>query len=303
MTFNPNANIGSSNVGRAGGGSLGGGGLMLGGGGGCLMLVVVLIYALMGGNPMYILGGGGQSAPQSQQQSGELSGVEGCETGQDANTNDECLVQGVVESADSLWSQLGPDSGIRWQEPRTLLFSDRVQTGCGGATSAVGPFYCPANTTIYVDASFYQELETRFGASGGQLSKAYVVAHEYGHHIQNLQGTMNSIDRQGTGPQSDAVRLELQADCYAGVWAHHATRTTDQNGQPFLQPLTDQDIRDALSAASAVGDDHIQEDVAGGQANPESWTHGSSEQRMNWFMQGYQEGTVASCDTFSARQV
>ena len=299
MTFNPNAEIRSSNVGRSGGGGFRpGGGMAIGGGSGCLLLVVLLVWTLLGGNPLALLGG----APTSSG-SGQTTTLEECQTGADANSNDDCLVQGTIESADSLWSTAAPEAGIRFEEPQGEIFSGQVNTGCGAASSQTGPFYCPADQTIYIDTSFYGELQSTFGSSGGQLAKAYVVAHEYGHHIQYLQGTLTQIDRNDLGPQGDQVRLELQADCYAGMWAHHAANTVDDNGNAMLEPLTDQQIQDALSAASAVGDDNIQENVSGGQATPETWTHGSSEQRMHWFTVGYEEGTVQACDTFAANQV
>lgn len=313
MTFNPNAEIRSDNVSAAGGGSGGGGfrprggggrggrGLKLGGGGGCLLLVIVIIYALMGGNPLDLLGG--STSSQGQGPVAEGGSLDHCLTGADANEQDDCLVQATVESGDSLWSQLGPEAGIRFSEPQGLVFTDSVQTGCGGATADVGPFYCPADATIYVDTTFFDSLSSQYGADGGQLAKMYVVAHEYGHHIQYLSGAMQGADRSQTGPQSDAVRLELQADCYAGVWAHHAANTVDDNGNAMLSPLTGEDISSALSAASAVGDDHIQGDVAGGQVRPESWTHGSSAQRQAWFTTGYEQGTVQSCDTFAVDSV
>ena len=313
MTFNPTAEIRSDNVSASGGGGglrpggggfrpgggRGGGGLKIGGAGGCLLLVVVVIYALLGGNPMDILGGGSpQQAPAVQGGS-----LEHCQTGADANEQDDCLVQATVESGDSLWAQLGPEAGIDFTEPRGQVFDGSVQTGCGAATADVGPFYCPADMTLYVDVTFFDSLSSQYGADGGQLAKMYVVAHEYGHHIQNLSGTMQSMDRSQTGPQSDGVRLELQADCYAGVWANHAANTTDDEGNTMLSPLTQEDIDSALSAASAVGDDHIQGEVAGGQVRPETWTHGSSEQRKHWFTTGYEQGTVQSCDTFAAETV
>lgn len=315
MTFNPDAEIRSDNVSASGGGGGGGGrfrlpggggrggrGLQLGGGGGCLLLVIVIIYALMGGNPLDLLGGGGGGSTQ-QAPAAQGGPLEHCQTGADANEQDDCLVQATIESADSLWSQLAPESGFDFVEPTGQVFPGEVQTGCGAATADVGPFYCPADSTIYIDVNFFSSLSSQYGADGGQLAKMYVVAHEYGHHIQHLSGTMESADRSQTGPQSDQVRIELQADCYAGVWAHHAANTVDDDGNAMLEPLTDQDISSALSAASAVGDDHIQGEVAGGQVRPESWTHGSSEQRRTWFTTGYEQGTVASCDTFSADQV
>lgn len=298
MTFNPDAEIRSGNTGRAGSRMPGGQGIAIGGGGGCLLLVVIVLYTLLGGNPLTLLEGSTGSGGSTSQ-----GPLKACEDGADANARDDCLVQATIESADSLWSTLAPEAGIDFAEPQALLFEDSVQTGCGGATSAVGPFYCPADTTIYLDTDFFGSLQAQYGADGGQLAKMYVVAHEYGHHVQNLDGTMERIDRSGTGPQSDGVRLELQADCYAGVWAHHASSTTDEAGVTMLEPLTEADIDSALSAASAVGDDHIQAEVSGGEVQPESWTHGSSEQRRGWFLTGYEQGTVASCDTFSAAEV
>lgn len=303
MTFNPNSEIRSDNTRRSSGGGGGmrrGGAIALGGGGlGTLVLVIVLLF--LGVDPSMLLGGGAGPAPSAQQpQQGTV--LEECQTGADANDNDDCLVQATVESADSLWEGQAKNAGFKFQEPQAVVFTDSVNTGCGPATSATGPFYCPADSTIYVDTSFYQQLSSRFGASSGQLAKAYIVAHEYGHHIQRLDGTMNAIDRSGTGPDSDQVRLELQADCYAGMWAHHAATTVDDNGTTMLEPLTDKDVDDALSAASAVGDDHIQGEVTGGQVMPDTWTHGSSAQRRNWFVKGYNEGTYKACDTFAVER-
>ena len=305
MSFSPDAEIRSDNVSAAGRGAgarrLGGRGrgLKIGGGGGCLLLVVVIIYALLGGDPLELFGGAG--SPQGPVAEG--GSLERCLTGADANEEDDCLVQATIESGDSLWAQLAPASGMQFVEPQGRVFDGSVPTGCGAATADIGPFYCPADSTIYVDISFFDALSDHFGADDGQLAKMYVVAHEYGHHIQHLSGTMQQADRSRTGPQSDAVRLELQADCFAGVWAHHAAATVDDDGNAMLSPLTDQDIGSARSAASAVGDDHLQGDVAGGRVTPESWTHGSSQQRRSWFAIGYEQGTVQACDTFSVDRV
>lgn len=302
MTFNPNADISSGGASRGGGGGIGGRGLAIGGGGGgCLLVVIMIVWALMGGNPLEILGGSQQTTTQGQSQGEDLS--QKCQTGADANRDDDCLVQGTLASANIVWEDLAPEAGISFQAPKARIFSGQTNTGCGAASADVGPFYCPADSTIYIDTSFYDELTSRYGADGGQLAKEYVIAHEYGHHIQNLQGTMSKIDHSQTGAESDSVRLELQADCYAGVWANHATSSTDSQGQPFLQPLTSDDINSALSAATAVGDDHIQGEVAGGQVNPETWTHGSSEARRAWFTQGYGSGDPKSCNTFETAQV
>ncbi|HEY1118715.1 MAG TPA: neutral zinc metallopeptidase, partial [Acidimicrobiales bacterium] len=180
----------------------------------------------------------------------------------------------------------------------TNFFTGSVTTGgCGSATSDVGPFYCPADQQIYVDLGFFDVLEERFGASGGEFAEAYVLAHEYGHHVQNL---LSVRAERGSGPESEAVRQELQADCFAGVWANHATTTPDPaTGEILIVELTEKDIQDALSAAAAVGDDRIQESATG-QVDPHTWTHGSAEQRQRWFLTGYETGDPNRCDTFTA---
>lgn len=285
MTFNDDANIKGGRVSRRGRNTA------IAGGGGVLgILAIFLISQFTGVDLSGLLGGGagGGAAPQE-------TPLTRCETGEDANANLDCRMQGAATSLDVFWG----DTVDGYVQPELVLFEQSVATGCGNATSAVGPFYCPPDQTVYIDTSFFTELEERFGAEGGPLGELYVVAHEWGHHIQNITGIMTGLDQQDTGPTSDGVRLELQADCFAGAWVGAAETTTDESGRPFLDPITDEQIAQALSAASAVGDDHIQETLGGGQVNPETWTHGSSEQRQRWFTVGRTQG-VEACDTFGA---
>jgi len=176
-----------------------------------------------------------------------------------------------------------------------VLYDGQTQSGCGTASSATGPFYCPSDQAIYLDVAFFDTLSGDYGASDGSLAQMYVLAHEWGHHISNLIGTLQQAGRE-TGPASGSVRLELQADCFAGAWVKDASTVTDDAGVPFLQPVTQQQIADAMSAAAAVGDDHIMES-AGVEVNPERFTHGTSEQRQRWFQAGYRSGPAA-CGTF-----
>lgn len=265
---------------------------------------MLLVTQVLGG------GGGGLDLGALSSLEGQTAGVETdaaatdlsteCRTGADANRSEDCRLVATINSIQSYWTLLFEQSGLDYQVTQTNFFTGSVNTGgCGSATAAVGPFYCPADREVYVDLSFFAELESRFGASGGDFAESYVLAHEYGHHVQTLLGISEQVQRGSSGAESDAVRLELQADCYAGLWAHHATQVPDDSGQPFILDLSDRDISDALSAASAVGDDHIQE-TATGRVTPENWTHGSSEQRREWFMTGFQTGDANRCDTFAA---
>ncbi|MGC0363961.1 putative metalloprotease [Rhodococcus sp. 27YEA15] len=301
MTFNEGARGEAGRVQVQGGGGGGRGGkLAIGGGAGGI--VVLILALLFGGDPGSFLSGLSSSDETTSSSTG-LNSVDDC-TGAQANTDVNCRVALTVGSLDDVWQQeLLTQTGTPYVRPDVVLFSGSVNTGCGQASSDVGPFYCPADKTAYFDTSFFQLLVDRFGSSGGPLAQEYVVAHEFGHHIQNQLGDIGRAQADPQGEQSGAVRTELQADCYAGVWAHFADSIPNgKSGQPFLKPLSQNDIRDALSAASAVGDDRIQK-AATGRVNPEGWTHGSSEQRQKWFLTGYQSGQVSSCDTYSTRDL
>jgi predicted metalloprotease len=285
MTFRPDVDLDPGQVQDRRGRRVRGGGVALGGGLGSLVILALII--LLGGNPADLLSPAGQ--PDTGPVSSELATE--CQTGADANERQDCRIVGTVNSLRDYWSDAFAAGGQQFVEPEMVLFTDSVSTQCGAATSAVGPFYCPLDQTIYLDLGFFDELETRFGAEGGPFAEEYVIAHEYGHHIQNLLGSLDA--GRDAGAEGGAVRTELQADCYAGVWGGNAVDTG------FLQPLTDEQIGQALNAAMVIGDDRIQETTQG-QVNKETWTHGSSEQRQHWFSVGLQEKTANACDTFNA---
>jgi predicted metalloprotease len=285
MSFNPNARLDPGQISDRRG--LGGrGGMAIGGGG--LGIALLLIYTLLGGNPSDLgplMEPGAVVGPESSAIATD------CQTGADANERDDCRILGYVNSIQSYWTDAFAASGETYQPSDTVLFSGVTSSGCGTASAATGPFYCPPDQLIYIDLDFFAELRSRFGAQGGSLAQGYVVAHEYGHHVQDLLGVLQGGGGE-TGAESRAVRVELQADCFAGVWANHAAATG------YLEPLTEAQIADALDAAAAVGDDRIQA-ATQGQVNPDSWTHGSSEQRQAWFRTGYENGDPAGCDTFN----
>ena len=285
MTFNGDADITGGRVSKRGRNTaigVGGGGLGL--------IAIVIIGQLLGVNLTGLLGGTTTSGSSSD----TGTPLSQCTTGSQANTNIDCRMQAAATSLDRYWS--GAVDG--YTQPQLVIFDGSTNTGCGGATTDVGPFYCPTDQTVYIDTAFYDELKSQFGATGGPLAQLYVIAHEWGHHIQNITGIMNNLNLQATGPTSDSVRLELQADCFAGSWVGAAQGTKDANGVPFLEPVTSAEIADALNAAAAVGDDHIQQSMQG-QVNPESFTHGTSAQREKWFNVGLKSGPQA-CDTFGA---
>ena len=284
MTFNDNADISSGRVSRRGRNTA----IGIGGGGGVLAIAVLLISAFTGVDLTGLVPSGGGEQPVQE----EFLDCEAAE----ANTNDDCRVQGATASLDDYWAEQAPGLGFEYNTPGVNIFEGSTSTGCGNATSAVGPFYCPADQSIYLDTSFYEQLRSQFGASGGPLAQMYIIAHEWGHHIQTITGINSNLDFQTTGPESDGVRLELQADCFAGAWVGAASTIEDADGVTFLEPVTQQQIADALNAAASVGDDNIQEQTQG-QTNPESWTHGSSASREKWFNIGY-EGGPAACNTF-----
>ena len=286
-------------AGRMGGGrglALGGGGLGVVG-----LLVVVLLQVLGGGGSADVgsaLGGLGDLGQGQQADNAQLE--QACNDSGDANHSVDCAVVADIDSIQDYWSGvLGSD----YRPTDTVYFSGSVQTQCGGATSGSGPFYCPADQLVYIDLSFFDDLRTRFGAEGGLFVNAYVIAHEYGHHVQNLLGTNQQVTPGETGATSGSVRLELQADCYAGTWANHAETVPDASGAPLIAEITQDDISRALDAASRIGDDFIQRNLGNGTVNQDAFSHGSSAQRQKWFTTGYKTGDPQRCDTFGTENL
>ncbi len=290
MTFKRGARLDTSQVEDYRGRRIGGRGIAVGGGG-AVGLIVLVLAMLMGG-------GGGSLGSLLDQVVGQGGGDVGpasttllqeCKTGADANARDDCRIVGYVGSIQAWWTEAFSSAGETYEPSKTRFFSGSIGTACGTATSAVGPFYCPGDRFVYIDLGFLDDLKSKFGATGGPFAQAYILAHEYGHHVQDLLGLLEGSSG-ATGATSQSVRTELQADCLAGVWANHAV------GTGYLEPITDAQVADALNAAASVGDDRIQAEFQG-RVSPESWTHGSSAQRQKWFSAGLENGDLAACDT------
>jgi predicted metalloprotease len=290
--FNPNARLDPGQVqDRRRGGMAGP--IAVGGGG--LGIIGLIIAMLLGVNPGDIgIDTTGITQPQAQQQAQPAQSTAECRTGADANARADCRVVGFANSIQSYWSQEFQRRGWEYAPAQTVLFSGATNAACGMAQSAQGPFYCPLDQQVYLDLSFFQDLQSRFGAQGGPFAEGYIIAHEYGHHLQNILGLLPEGGQGTTGAQGTQVRVELMADCMGGVWARHAADSG------FMQAPTDQDVGRAIDAAGSVGDDRIQRQMQG-RITPDSFTHGSSEQRMTWFKTGYQSGNLDACNTLRGR--
>jgi predicted metalloprotease len=284
MKYNDQAQLDPSQMGGRGGRS--GGKIALGGGAGVVVLILALLFGV---NPNDILGADTQAGPADE----TTNPFAQCTRGSDISKDRDCRFVAYTNSIQSYWA--GKAQG--YQEIEVQTFTGQVATGCGTASSAVGPFYCSGDTTVYLDLGFFDQLTTQLGAEGGDAAEAYVLAHEFGHHIQQLTGTMADVQARGQsqGPKSAAVRLELQADCYAGVWFGAAT--SDPNSP--IAEVSQDDLDRAVDAAAAVGDDRIQNKTQG-QVTPESWTHGSAAMRQKWLSQGFTAKDPKSCNTFAA---
>lgn len=261
-----------------------GGGLGIG-----AIIIIVIIAWVTGVNPLQLLGGGGGSAPVPSGSSQPAGGA--------LDDDGARFVSVVLADTEDTWKRIFADGGVSYQDPTLVLFTDQTRSPCGFASAATGPFYCPADRKVYIDLGFYRELRTQFNAPG-DFAQAYVIAHEIGHHVQNLLGVLPDVNAaRRRASQADAnqlsVRLELQADCLAGIWAH------DAEGRGLLEVG---DIDEALNAAAQIGDDAIQKRTQG-YVVPESFNHGSSEQRSRWFTIGYQEGRLDACNTFGVERI
>jgi predicted metalloprotease len=261
---------------------------MVGGGLGIGGLIIAVIAMFMGVDPSVVLNGATETAPVSREQ--QQAGPQGAPADEGGQ-----FVSKVLGSTEDVWTEIFRASGQRYPAPKLVLFSGATRTYCGMGQAAMGPFYCPRDQSLYIDLTFYRELQTRFRAPG-DFAQAYVIAHEVGHHIQNVTGTMDKLEAaRARGSKAEgnqmSVRVELQADCYAGVWAHHASSSIKMDAS---------DMEEGLNAAAAIGDDRLQKQTQG-RVVPEAFTHGSSAQRVRWFRKGMESGRVGDCDTFGAR--
>ncbi|HMQ36095.1 MAG TPA: neutral zinc metallopeptidase [Micropruina sp.] len=284
MQYRESANLDSSQVTSSSGGGGAGGRLAVGGVGG---LIIIVLAMFLGFDPSALLAGTEAGPQQTADSYAE------CRTGADIEANRDCRFVAYTNSIQGYWSKALPG----YQATRTHIFTGSVSTGCGTATSAVGPFYCPADRVVYLDTGFFAQLTRQLGAKGGDAAEAYVIAHEYGHHISNLTGVLDRVQQAGnqTGPNSPQVKLELQADCYAGVWLANAAKDV----RSPIASISRDDVLRAADAARSVGDDRIQEQATG-RVDRESWTHGSAQQRETWLTRGFQTGDPNQCNTFAS---
>lgn len=267
----------------------GSGGKMIAGGGiGTLLLVG--LFLLMGGNPQDLGQIVGANQPDTQQQ--ESGSLDHCKTGADANKYTDCRIEYTALSVDGVWQeQLPAQAGIEYTQPGLVIVQGAASSACGQASAATGPFYCPGDESAYFEVNFFDQLG-KLGAQNTAFAQEYIVAHEFGHHIQKLEGTLGLSNYNQPGEDSNAVKIELQADCYAGIWTHYASQGDD----PYLESVSEDQVREAIEAARAVGDDNIQQ-RSGSEVRPDMFTHGSSKQRQDAFLAGYRSGKMSACDT------
>ena len=301
MSINDNASLDTSRMGGGGGGGGRGRGPVIAGGGGIVGLIIAVILVLTGNGDM--LGGGGTPQDTGQGQSDQRL-AEKCKTGADAKNDRECLMVLGENSLHDFWgdqpdlAKALQDANQKFRGPdQVVVYTGQTQSQCGTASNQVGPFYCPVDERIFIDTDFFDIMERQLGAKDGVLAELYVLAHEYGHHIQNVYGVLGEAQKDPQGADSGAVRVELMADCFAGMWIQHATETKDAQGQALLTDISDADVTNAMGAAKSVGDDEIQK-KSGGGVQPESWTHGSAKARQAWLVRGMNATSVNQCDTF-----
>ncbi|MFY9190698.1 MAG: neutral zinc metallopeptidase [Lawsonella sp.] len=302
MTFQSGGSLSGGRV-SAGGGRRG---MAVGGGVGTLLIALLAIF--LGVDPQGIIPAtqGGSDSSYTSQAAQELQErIDACEAqgSEAANRDPVCRIVATTISLDAVWSdQLPKQINTQYRRPNTKIFKDAIDTGCGHATAEVGPFYCSADNTAYFDLSFFRTLENSFQGSSAPSAQMYVVAHEYGHHVQNVLGWLTMGRSNATGPQSKSVQLELEADCFAGLWFHWATSNEyDSRKTPMLESLTAQELKAIQQTAQAIGDDHIQE-ISNLRVDSSKWTHGSSEQRLKAFMLGYEYGSVNRCHATTSRR-